>query len=508
MEKIPLNLDTQTEEVSEDISELALKEISEDPSRYSFDLIRAIKQRVLDSLQPVLTAVGLTTLSEIRGDIKLHGERIKDSNILSHEVGQFFRNLIPNGIREPENTDVVENGAHNQALSEESYYGDSFKAETLSLSRAEYKKSEQRLLNSKIHTRIRTPFNGEITEATDKDGRVLRQEVMNSHMQNGAQNLIYESVVNYYLSTDASYADLIIQNIEDGTTLDLNTLLPKGFRFVPSYLVQPVNKGNEERRSADLKKYDIKTSSEDAFAAAPIAELVRYGDLTKKGSMISLLHEIAHAWQSKYFNPRENGRPYFERLYKKIQDAFEWFSVYQEVFEEFRLEATENLKRTLVELGVEPYLVDGEPVYLSKVPINEEGVINIPNSAAKAVPLLRDYLKEGGTPLEEDQRKKYEDLLADAEKHAYYLPTKSKILQEALDSYTSEERDAWAHALRTLRFLRKKGFDIEPELKTIDDVKAHIDPCLGSYQDGIEIMMSVGNSGYRFSRVSKDKGNR
>jgi hypothetical protein len=86
-----------------------------------------------------------------------------------------------------------------------------------------------------------------------------------------------------------------------------------------------------------------------------------------------------------------------------------------------------------------------------------------------------------------------------------YYPVKSKRLKGEIDSFISEERDAWAHSLRMLRFLRSRGLDVEPGLKTLEDIKKYIDPCLDSYQHSLEKMVSIGESEYRFSRV-KPKG--
>ncbi len=63
---------------------------------------------------------------------------------------------------------------------------------------------------------------------------------------------------------------------------------------------------------------------------------------------------------------------------------------------------------------------------------------------------------------------------------------KSEKLNELIADYEKEERDAWAHAVRALRFLRKRGIDLEPQLKTLSDFKEVIDPALGSYQRYME----------------------
>ena len=55
-------------------------------------------------------------------------------------------------------------------------------------------------------------------------------------------------------------------------------------------------------------------------------------------------------------------------------------------------------------------------------------------------------------------------------------------MQEIISEYVAAERDASAYAIRVIRALRKQGFDLEPELKTITDFKAIVHESLASYQ--------------------------
>jgi hypothetical protein len=67
--------------------------------------------------------------------------------------------------------------------------------------------------------------------------------------------------------------------------------------------------------------------------------------------------------------------------------------------------------------------------------------------------------------------------------------------------YGQDERDAWAHALKTLRYLRRRGIDLEPGMKTLSDFQEYIGPCLDSHQKDIEKQIMMTNDTIlRFNR--------
>lgn len=77
---------------------------------------------------------------------------------------------------------------------------------------------------------------------------------------------------------------------------------------------------------------------------------------------------------------------------------------------------------------------------------------------------------------------------------------RSDRLNQMLEGYEKGERDAWAHAIRVIRFLRKQGVDLEPQLETLDDFKDIIGSCLETYQRSVEDMIISSERGVRFAR--------
>ena len=87
---------------------------------------------------------------------------------------------------------------------------------------------------------------------------------------------------------------------------------------------------DEEGEKPELKKIPIQVNldsyqgtegAEGNFAfhyttTPPEVKRIEYGDLTSKGSVLSLLHEIAHAWQNEYYD--HFGGPVFKKFYKEV----------------------------------------------------------------------------------------------------------------------------------------------------------------------------------------------
>jgi len=86
-------------------------------------------------------------------------------------------------------------------------------------------------------------------------------------------------------------------------------------------------------------------------------------------------------------------------------------------------------------------------------------------------------------------------------KRSYII--KSEKLNQLVADYERQERDAWAHAIKVLKFLRKKGIDLEPQLKTLSDFKEIIYRCLDSYQKLLEKMIESSTKKIRvFDQIS------
>jgi len=202
-----------------------------------------------------------------------------------------------------------------------------FKDQFKKLSRKEYREQKKEILKDSIHGRERFAIQGEVGEINKSDG-VVEQTVINAWGQDGNQNLIYERVsntINRSRNTNHAESALVIQNVESGITLDLNALLPTDYRYVPGSmdkdLFQPdiesiTGISYKQEEVADLKDYNMGDSAPKGFRVRPFYKTIDYGDLRKTGNILSLLHEVAHAWQTKYYHTMEQGRAGFEGLYK------------------------------------------------------------------------------------------------------------------------------------------------------------------------------------------------
>ncbi len=58
-----------------------------------------------------------------------------------------------------------------------------------------------------------------------------------------------------------------------------------------------------------------------------------------------------------------------------------------------------------------------------------------------------------------------------------------KIIQKYGKAWATNERKAWAYALKQLRRLRKDGLSIEPSLEKLDELQSEIYSCLTSYEE-------------------------
>jgi hypothetical protein len=81
---------------------------------------------------------------------------------------------------------------------------------------------------------------------------------------------------------------------------------------------------------------------------------------------------------------------------------------------------------------------------------------------------------------------------------------KSHAFVDALRDYMWVERDAWAYALRVIRLLRKRGFDLEAGLRKHRDVETFIYPHLENYQDSIQSHIEMGSEKIRFSTKKRE----
>ncbi len=464
-----------------------------------------LREKLLDFLDPVLR--NFFDTKEIGNDFKKLSEARADAKQLSSEAGEFFRSLIPNGLRKPEIEGVPNVGSSNWIMMLE--HTKAFKLlndEVRKLSRKEYRGKKKEILKDSIHGREKIAVEGEVKETKSFDG-TIEQTVVSVWGQDGNQNLIYERVSNTLdrpKNRNRAESSLVIQDVESGVTLDLNALLPSDYRYVPRamdkdpYQLDPESTitgiSYKQEEIADLKDYKMGESSLEDFVARPFYKTVDYGDLRKTGNILSLLHEVAHSWQHKYYHTMNQGRAGFEGFYKTIVFFISKLNLPRD---NEQYEEPEKIWEKLEKAGIECLDKNG-----LEAPTNEEGVINITNTHYDLVKLIEklDLSNPGISP---QQREQVESLLAESKSRIRFYPIKSAVLQKVMNTYVAEERDAWAHAIRTVRFLRHKGLDVEPELKKLEDFKAAIDPYLISYQNNLEMTILNQKTGYRFSKISK-----
>jgi len=463
-----------------------------------------INEKILDALEPFLSR--FLEVKENRKDyekIKLSQE---DSQKLSSEAGEFFKSLIPKGLKKPDVNINPHVGSTNWImLSENAESTKLLMPEVRGLSRKEYRAQRNEILKESVFGRDRKATKGEVREIESRDGSV-EQHVMNIVEQEGGANLIYEKVTNHLnkkAGSNRAYASLLIQNKDTGATVDLNALLPSEYVFVPRAMDKELFVPDAEsitgityqqKEVANLKEYTMGESDPEGFAVRLFYKNINYGDIRKTGGMLSLLHEVAHSWQNKYHNKINEGRTGFEEMYNTVSNSIYRIEILKSNDQH---EEREKIWEELEILGF--HCLDKNGL---QAPLEEEGVINIPNIYSSLISFIK-MLNLSDSSVSKEEKEAIESLLSDLMMRLRFYPIKSEHLQKVLNSYIAEERDAWAHALRTMRFLKSKGIDIEPELKKPEDFKAIIEPCLASYQYSLDMILLNQKNDYKFSKILK-----
>lgn len=377
--------------------------------------------------------------------------------IIGREVADYYRSLIPKSLRQPE-----KEYAGGSPESKFELYDD-YDALREQLEAVVKDVSDENIL---MHTTEQNNFS-QIKESPIKNGTL--QQVKFRCMCDGGKAVIDEEIFNLLSDkTNVASADLIWRDLESGHKLELSQLLPTGFEFVPSALRNHKDEFDNEKHKVvrrfipmSIKSYNGSKDVEGKFAQ--VGDVITYGDLAKKGGLLSLLHEISHSWQSVYYN--ESGVNQFELMEMEIVHCILGIDIAKEAFEQGKITKDE---------------LENE-IATSKISLAKVGV---KTDEAK-------FFNAEAT-LESDEQK-----FMDPISHREYV-IKSDELVQAIKKYESDERDAWAHAIKVLRFLRSKGINLESELKTIDDFKQVINPCLDSYQRHIggEIVLGSGRVGF------------
>lgn len=449
----------------------------------------SLKEKLLDSLEPVFNSIGISTHGDLwdktTEEIANKYGTLKD---LSNEAGDFFEKLIPQGINKPEvagrgRDNFTTNILINKDREAFSSHG--------AITRKTLRDNLGSFFKESIFRKEKKPYESKLREANAADwwikGNVHEskndrnnQEITRAMNQQGGDNIIYEHIENdiYYTNNPRrTRSSLVFQNIKSGAALDLNALLPSNFHFEPGV------------EGLDLKTYEGAIKSEGEFFENAGREIVAYGNITEKGGMLSLLHEIAHAWQANYSEDALKGKPTYKKLLRESYQLMEdlELATVKPPADEVKEEIIEIINK-LATIGTTPYIVDNQDSISTKKPVHEKSVINL-QGAFNTTSIDEIDSLDVSQPIKESLKVK-----------RYYTIKNSK-LEKAREEYIGEERDAWAHALRMMRFLRQKGLDIEPELRKLADVKEYIDPCLGSYQKGLERDIKLAPDDYRFSRL-------
>jgi len=326
-------------------------------------------------------------------------------------------------------------------------------------------------INDLASDNFRSPVVDSLRESSEP-----HQICLNRFKREDEQSTITEAVENIRLGENDSftYSSLIFEDLKTGKSIDLNRLLPKTVFFAPSSFCEEetyVDKNEKDskkmvkrkRLHTDLHDFQNFSGQKGIFYARGGFE-VGYGDLAKTGGILSLLHEIAHSWQQKY-RKKEN-------------------------FEDNYLNAVINLGRLA---GYKKKLENGE---------EDDGY------TAFFVNHYLDELKKQGIEIDESnflyhgQELKPGEAIIKDENVSYIV--KSSKFEKLVYNFEKDERDAWAHALMTVRYLRRKGIDLEPGMKTLNDFKKYIDPCLDSYQESTTQEIELHQRDIRFLRKSKE----
>ncbi|NQU78014.1 hypothetical protein HQ544_04940 [Candidatus Falkowbacteria bacterium] len=413
-------------------------------------------------------------LSKTDPHIVAHEKRIKKSEKIGKMAGDFFEKLIPESLhkpdkryRHPPREDVFNDIYRTRLILREAVAAGS---------RQFYQAAEQAVLKPEMQTE---ESQGRLFEK--ESGDYTTQFIVKSFNQDGGENIIKEEVLNSLKPGDFSIpsSDLIVANPTNGFKIDLGQLLPKDFKFEPPEMSKIEEKknpltGKVKRKvlPVDLRTYQGTKNAPDNFYALMGAKIVGYGDLTKKGGFLSLFHEIAHAWQEAHHD--NFARSEFEEFQKTVSSC-------------------------LLDISIGKELLAEEEINQEKF----EEVLLKPNI---------DKLKELGVEFDlesfensEREPKEGEFKIADAAFQEKFYIIKSEHLTELIGNYAREERDAWAHAIRVLRFVKKQGMDLEPELKSIKDIREMIDHSLGTYQDYLDEIVDSNEEVRRFVRRKKEK---
>ena len=307
-----------------------------------------------------------------------------------------------------------------------------------------------------------------IEEVTDS---IIFETLNKNSVQEGSQNIISEHISNVISTKIAGCtAGLKFHDKKSGKTIELDKMLPARVYFVPGINYKKDDEITDEIEEDEanfkeyyrLNKYHGTQDNADTFVCTK--DRVVYGDLTAPGGMLSLLHEITHSWQQEYH--QVGSRSIFD---DRMMSALGMLGA----IENMSVETGQDFAEMMEQYG--------------RTSAGDKIMLDVNQSLAEDEFRVSQSVFSGYT--------------SDKEKAI----VKSEDLAEKLNTYIHEEREAWAHAIRVLRYLRKKGVDLEPQLKMGDDINKYTHKCLETYQKSLESMVEGKGLKYDFLRPETDK---
>ncbi|MEK7069089.1 MAG: hypothetical protein AAB947_01760 [Patescibacteria group bacterium] len=259
---------------------------------------------------------------------------------------------------------------------------------------------------------------------------------------------------------------------KDGALLHLNDLLPDDVHLAPMYMKTPLIATASLVESKNLSNYNgfenmpvgsiMKTAFFNTEIAGVKTKTVTYGNLAEPGGMLTLLHETAHAWQEAHGHMRKK---YNFNAFEIILDTL------------FRLDKLAS--KSALKQDPEAY---SNEFMLAVNALRERLGIDfweiLPSSEELGKGDVMYMIRPLSKTIHEGKKEKL-----------------NEILREAV----LEERDAWAIAIRTLRFLRRQEFNLEPTLRNQSDIEAVVYRSLDSYQYYLDKIIKRGGQ-YAYTR--------
>lgn len=318
----------------------------------------------------------------------------------------------------------------------------------------------------------------------------LYQRFQQNIAQDSKENVVEELVSNQlWAGGNKASTDLYIHNLTTGKVLDVGQLLPEGYSLGPASMLviddkrEKVDGRYKERyviNPKNLRNYSGTQNESGGFSMSPRFKSVQYGDLTKKGAMLTLLHEIAHVWQTAHHE--EYGmaiyKSFFENMMKGLKLLESSVEVLRTTADEKLIENIKHNITTIIkglkDIGIE---VDPETFLDNQNQTLKQGQYKVTQMGQK-------YSSDANKPVN----------------HVFSFVIKADKLKPLIEDYVCQERDAWAHAIRVLRFFEKQGFELEPELKTLNDIQRFIHYRLGTYQADLESDIKTTKGVRQFTR--------